>query len=334
MSPMCCSGTLTSRSTIGSSTCGRALRDRVEERLLAGGDERDFLAVDRDGACRRRRSRARPASDSRRSRRRCSTWRTPFSTAGRNCPGIVPPLTSSTNSKPLPRGSGSMRRNTSPNWPGAAGLLLVAMMAFGLGADGFAIGDARRARSRLRRRSVSFSRSSMTRRCRSDRPRITVSLVSVSCSTWKQGSSSASLCSAVASFCSWPLRAASIARPNIGFGKCERREVDLVLVVAVVQHRVEMQVVDLGDRGDVARDRLRDLDVVLALELEQVRDLERLLAVVDEQLRVLLHRALVDAEDAELADERIVDDLEHVGDDVRLRIGLGLDRRGARRRCP
>ena len=103
---------------------------------------------------------------------------------------------------------------------------------------------------------------------------------------------------------------------------------DLVLVVRVVQHRVEVQVVDLGDRGDVARDRLRDLDVVLALELEQVRDLEGLLAVVDEQLRVLLHRALVDAEDAELADEGIVDDLEDVGDDVRRRIGRGFDRRG------
>ena len=37
----------------------------------------------------------------------------------------------------------------------------------------------------------------------------------------------------------------------------QRREVDLVLVVAVVQHRVEMQFVDLGDRGDVAGDRLR-----------------------------------------------------------------------------
>src|SRR3546814_991590 len=83
-------------------------------------------------------------------------------------------------------------------------------------------------------------------------------------------------------------------------------------------------------RGDVARDRLRDFDVVLALDAEQVRDLERLLAVVDEQLRVLLHRALVDAEHAELADERIVDDAEHVGDHVRVGIGTGLDRRGVR----
>ena len=29
----------------------------------------------------------------------------------------VPPFTAFTNSKPVPRGSGSMRRNTSPNWP-------------------------------------------------------------------------------------------------------------------------------------------------------------------------------------------------------------------------
>jgi hypothetical protein len=43
-----------------------------------------------------------------------------------------------------------------------------------------------------------------------------------------------------------------------------------------------MDLVDLRDRGDVARDRLLDLDVILAPEPEQVADLERLLAVVDE----------------------------------------------------
>jgi hypothetical protein len=75
-------------------------------------------------------------------------------------------------------------------------------------------------------------------------------------------------------------------------------------------------------------DRFGDLHVVLALELEQMAHLERLLAIVDEQLRVLLHRALVDAEDAELADEGIVDDLEDVGDDVRLRIRRGVERGG------
>ena len=59
-----------------------------------------------------------------------------------------------------------------------------------------------------------------------------------------------------------------------------------------------------------------------------MRNLERFFAVINEQLRVFLHRALIDAKDAELANEGIVDDLEHVSDDVRGRIGLAIDRRG------
>ena len=55
-----------------------------------------------------------------------------------------------------------------------------------------------------------------------------------------------------------------------------------------MQHGVEVDFLDLRHRGDVAGNRLLDLDVILALELEHVTDLERLLAVVDEQLRVLL----------------------------------------------
>ena len=41
----------------------------------------------------------------------------PFSTAGTNCRGIEPPKMSSTNSKSLPRGSGSTLILQSPNWP-------------------------------------------------------------------------------------------------------------------------------------------------------------------------------------------------------------------------
>ena len=64
------------------------------------------------------------------------------------------------------------------------------------------------------------------------------------------------------------------------------------------------------------------LDVLAALQHEEMPDLERLSAVADEELRVLGDRALVHAEDAELADERIHDDLEHVREHVLLRIGL------------
>ena len=91
-----------------------------------------------------------------------------------------------------------------------------------------------------------------------------------------------------------------------------------------------MDFLDLGNCGDVAGNRLIDLDVILALELEQVTDLERLLAVVDEQLRVFLYRALIHAEHGQLADEGVVDDLEYVGNDVQFRIGLGFDRRRVR----
>ncbi len=105
----------------------------------------------------------------------------------------------------------------------------------------------------------------------------------------------------------------------------QRPHVDLVLVVRVVQHAVEVDLVDLRDRGDVARHRGRHVDRLRALQHQQVPDLEGLAAAADEQLRVLGDRALVHAEDAELADVRIDHDLEHVRQHVLLRIGLGAE---------
>ena len=66
----------------------------------------------------------------------------------------------------------------------------------------------------------------------------------------------------------------------------ERPHVDVVLVVRIVQHAVELDLVDLRDRRDVAGHRAIDLDVLAALQHEQVPDLERLAAVADEELRV------------------------------------------------
>ena len=100
---------------------------------------------------------------------------------------------------------------------------------------------------------------------------------------------------------------------------------DLVFVVRVVQHAVEVDLVDLRDRRDVAGHRRRDLDRLASLQHEQMSDLERLAAIADEKLRVLGHRALVYAEHTELADVRIDDDLEYVGQHVLLWIGLGAE---------
>ena len=69
----------------------------------------------------------------------------------------------------------------------------------------------------------------------------------------------------------------------------ERLQVDVVLVVRIVQHAVELDFLDLGDGADVARQQFVDFDVVLALKLVEVADLERALAVADEELQVLAH---------------------------------------------
>src|SRR5690606_12316709 len=61
-----------------------------------------------------------------------------------NWPGITPPLTSSRNSKPVPRGSGSTRRNTSPNWPAPPVCFLCRWWPSAAVLMVFAVGDARR----------------------------------------------------------------------------------------------------------------------------------------------------------------------------------------------
>ena len=45
--------------------------------------------------------------------------------------------------------------------------------------------------------------------------------------------------------------------PSIGGGKCDGLQVVAVLVVRIVQHRIEVQLVDLRDGADVARDAPR-----------------------------------------------------------------------------
>ena len=103
------------------------------------------------------------------------------------------------------------------------------------------------------------------------------------------------------------------------------REIDafepvLVLVMRVVQHGVVMDVIDLGDSTDVARDASIHLVVLAALHREKMADLERFASVADEELGVRFHRALVNPEDAEFSDERVVGDFEYVCNNVRIGI--------------
>ena len=100
----------------------------------------------------------------------------------------------------------------------------------------------------------------------------------------------------------------------------QRLEVDVIVFGSVVQHRVVGDLVDLGHRHDVARQRPADLHMLLALQHEQVADLERLAAVAHIQLAVGGDGALVDPEDAHLAHVRVDRHLEHMREHVLRRI--------------
>ena len=109
----------------------------------------------------------------------------------------------------------------------------------------------------------------------------------------------------------------------------DRHQVDMVFVVGVVQHAVVRDLLDLRDRADVTRQATVDRHVLLAAQHIQLADLEGLAAVAHEQLAVARDSALVHAEHAQLAHERIHADFEHVRDHVlggigRSGIGHGL----------
>ena len=70
--------------------------------------------------------------------------------------------------------------------------------------------------------------------------------------------------------CSSPWRLGSIARPCTGFGNASGARWMWSSSAASCRTASKLDLVDLGDRDDVARQRLRDLDVVLALEHEEV----------------------------------------------------------------
>src|SRR6185437_1433248 len=111
-----------------------------------------------------------------------------------------------------------------------------------------------------------------------------------------------------------------------GQAQHRRREGDglqviLILVMGVVQHGIEVQLLHFGDRADIAGNGFGDLLGILAQEPVQVRDLERLARIAHEQLRAGAGGALMHAQDTELADVGVDSDLENVRDDVLAGIG-------------
>ncbi len=110
-----------------------------------------------------------------------------------------------------------------------------------------------------------------------------------------------------------------------GLRKLEWTQVIVVLVVRIMQDRVELDLVDLGDCTDVPRHQQIRLHMLLALQQEHVTHLEGFSTVADEQLCVARDRALMDSKNAEPANEGIDHHLEYMGEDVPLGIWNSQD---------
>ena len=103
------------------------------------------------------------------------------------------------------------------------------------------------------------------------------------------------------------------------------------VVGRVVQHVVELDLVDLGDGADVAGQGLAHLGLRLSAQHVEVPGLDRLPAVADEELPARGEPALVHAEHGEAPDVRIDLDLEYVRERVLRSVGLGAQLLGLRR---
>ncbi len=241
--------------------------------------------------------------------------------------GMVPPLTSSTNSKPDAARQRLDAQEHLAELAGAAGLLLVAVVALGRHRHGLAVGDARRPRVDLE--AVDLAQPLEQHAQVQLAQAVDDGLVGGGHVLQPQARV---LVDQLAE--DFP-HALLVAMP-LGLDreavhrhrKIQRRKVHVIVLGRVVQHGVEMDLVDLGHRRDVARQHARHLHVVLALQHEQVAHLEGLAAVADVELAVARERALVHAEDAHLADIGVDRDLEHVRQHVPRRVGPGLHRLG------
>ena len=213
-----------------------------------------------------------------------SRSRTPFSTAGMNWPGMVPPKTSLTNSNPLPRSSGSMRRKTSPNWPAPPVCFLWRWWPSAVGGDRFAVGDLGRLGIDVQAAVVQLFQN---------QPQVQFAqavddhFVRLAVGGPSEGGIFLGDFGQLAG--DFLLVAAGLGRDGQAEhrrGKRQRLQVHVVQRVIVVQHVVGVNLLDLGHRADVAGDDSVGFAVLLALEMEDVAELDRFFVVADEDLRV------------------------------------------------
>ena len=248
------------------------------------------------------------------------TLRTPFSTDGMNWLGIVPPFTASTNSKPLPRGSGSTLQEDFTELPGAARLLLVAAVTLGLGGDGLAERDRRRARVEL----------DLVLRSHLVEDRLEVHLAQAPhhglvrlrvVLDAEAGVLGRDLVQHVGHLLLVLALLRHHGEAEDGSRQLERARVHVSVLGGVVQDVVELDLLDPGDGADVAGDGLLHFGLRFSAQHVEVRGLDGLAALADVELHVRGQAPLVHAEHREAADVGIGLDLEDVREDVLAGIG-------------
>ena len=178
---------------------------------------------------------------------------------------MAPPLTWSTNSKPAAARQRLDAQEHFAELPGAAGLLLVPVVAFGRRGDGFAVGDARRPRGHLAavhlgqaiQQGAQVQLAQAVDHAFVGRRHMLQPQAGVFADQLLQDVVQPLLVAAPLG-----LDRQAVHRHR----EVQRLQVDVVVLGRVVQHGVEMQLLDLGDGAQVARVGARHLDEFLALQ--------------------------------------------------------------------
>ena len=105
-------------------------------------------------------------------------------------------------------------------------------------------------------------------------------------------------------------------------------QVEAILVMRIMQHRVEFDFIHFCYRTNIARNTPGHFDMLFPLQAIQMGYLERLACIADKQLAIRRDRALVNTENSHAPDKRVDHDLEHMGDHMFIGIRLHFYRLG------
>ena len=208
---------------------------------------------------------------------------------------------------------------------GAAGLLLVAVVAFGGRGGGFSVGDAWRMRVELEAVLIAQPVHQQTQVQLAQA--VNHGLVGVRILGHLQADV---FFNQPAQHLPQPLFvAAPLGRdgqPVHRHREGQWQQADVIVLGRVVQHGVKVQFIHLGDGAEVAGDSALHFHGALALQQVQMGQLERLAPIAHIQLHARRERALVHPQNAQLAHVGIDRHLEHMGQHVQARVGQGLHR--------